>query len=94
VTGDTDATRRVLSGHKSSVWLGKGKPGAVEVVRAGLSLVEACEDLSASYKTTLAHRPICSISTLAACARQIDCSASLSKLQVNTSTSAVFWTRS
>jgi hypothetical protein len=45
VTGDADATRRVLSRQKSSVWLGKGESQAQwELVRAGLSLVEACED--------------------------------------------------
>ena len=45
VSGDTDATRRVLTRHQSSVWLGKGESQAQwELVRAGLSLVEACED--------------------------------------------------
>lgn len=45
LTGDTDATRRVLSRQKSSVWLGKGESQAQwALVRAGLSLVEACED--------------------------------------------------
>jgi hypothetical protein len=45
VTGDTDATRRVLARHKSSVWLSKGESQAQwELVRAGLSLAEACED--------------------------------------------------
>jgi hypothetical protein len=45
VVGDTDATRRVLTRHKSSVWLGKGESQAQwELVRAGLSLVEACGD--------------------------------------------------
>ncbi len=45
VTGDTDATRRVLVRHKNSVWLGKGESQAQwELVRTGLSLVEACED--------------------------------------------------
>ena len=45
VTGDTDATRRVLARHKNSVWLGKGESQAQwELVRTGLSLVEACED--------------------------------------------------
>ena len=45
VTGDTDATRRVLTRHKSSVWLGKGESQAQwELVRSGLSLVEACDD--------------------------------------------------
>lgn len=45
VTGDTDVTRRVLSRHKSSVWLGKVEIHAQwELVRAGLGLVEACED--------------------------------------------------
>ena len=44
-TSDTDATRRVLTRHKSSVWLGKGESQAQwELVRAGLSLVESCED--------------------------------------------------
>jgi hypothetical protein len=42
---DTDATRRVLTRYKGSVWLGKGESQAQwELVRAGLSLVEACED--------------------------------------------------
>ncbi len=42
---DTDATRRVLARYKTSVWLGKGESQAQwELVRAGLSLVEACED--------------------------------------------------
>lgn len=45
VSGDTDATRRVLTRHKSSVWLGKGESQAQwELVRAGLSVAEACED--------------------------------------------------
>lgn len=45
VTGDTDSTRRVLTRHKSSVWLGKGESQAKwELVRSGLNLVEACED--------------------------------------------------
>ncbi|MBR1240289.1 PglZ domain-containing protein [Bradyrhizobium sp. AUGA SZCCT0274] len=42
---DTDATRRVLARHKNSVWRGQGESRAQwELVRAGLSLVEACED--------------------------------------------------
>lgn len=45
VAGDADATRRVLTRHKSSVWLGKGESQAQwELVRSGLSLVEACDD--------------------------------------------------
>jgi len=45
VTGNTDDTRCVLTRHKSSVWLGKGESQAQwELVRAGLNLVEACED--------------------------------------------------
>jgi hypothetical protein len=45
VSGDTDATRRVLTRHKNSVWLGKGESQAQwALVRAGLSLVEACAD--------------------------------------------------
>jgi hypothetical protein len=42
---DTDATRRMLARHKDSVWLGKGESQAQwQLVRAGLSLVEACDD--------------------------------------------------
>jgi len=45
VSGDTDATRLVLTRHKSSVWLGKGESQAQwELIRAGLSVAEACED--------------------------------------------------
>jgi hypothetical protein len=45
VSGDTDATRRVLSRHMTSVWLGKSESqGQWELVRSGLSLVEACDD--------------------------------------------------
>lgn len=45
VSGDTDATRRVLSRHQGCVWLGKGESQAQwELVRAALNLVEACED--------------------------------------------------
>lgn len=45
-TGNTDAARRVLSRHKNSVWRGKGESQAQwELVRAGLNLVESCEDL-------------------------------------------------
>lgn len=42
---DTDATRHVLTRYKGSVWLGRGESQAQwELVRAALSLVEACED--------------------------------------------------
>lgn len=45
VTGDTDATRKILTHRKSSVWLGKGESQAQwELTRTALSLVEACED--------------------------------------------------
>jgi hypothetical protein len=45
VTGETDATRRVLTRQKSSVWLGKGESQAQwDLIRSGLSLVEACDD--------------------------------------------------
>lgn len=45
VTGDTDSTRRVLTRQKGSVWLGKGESQAQwDLIRAGLSLVEACDD--------------------------------------------------
>ena len=44
-TNDTDATRKALAHQRNSVWLGKGESQAQwELVRAGLSLVEACED--------------------------------------------------
>lgn len=44
-SGETDITRRVLARQKSSVWLGKGESQAQwDLVRASLSLVEACED--------------------------------------------------
>jgi hypothetical protein len=49
---DTDATRRVLARHKNSVWLGKGESQAQwELIRAGLSLAEACDD----YEHQLPH---------------------------------------
>lgn len=45
VAGDTDATRQVLVRRKNSVWLGKGESQAQwELLRCGLSLVEACDD--------------------------------------------------
>ncbi len=44
-TGDTDVVRSILSRRKSSVWLGMGESQAHwELVRAGLSLLESCED--------------------------------------------------
>lgn len=44
-SNDTDVTRAVLARHKGSVWLGKGESQAQwDLVRAGLSLVEACDD--------------------------------------------------
>lgn len=44
-TSEADATRKLLARQRSSVWLGKGESQAQwELVRAGLSLVEACED--------------------------------------------------
>ena len=43
--GDTDLVRSILSRRKTSVWLGMGESQAQwELVRAGLSLVESCED--------------------------------------------------
>lgn len=43
--GDTDLVRSILSRRKNSVWLGMGESQAQwELVRAGLSLVESCED--------------------------------------------------
>lgn len=43
--GDTDTTREILARHKGSVWRGKGESQAQwDLVRAGLALVEACED--------------------------------------------------
>jgi len=44
--GDLDVTRRVLSTREGSVWAGSGESQAQwELVRAGMSLVEACDDL-------------------------------------------------
>jgi hypothetical protein len=44
-TGDTDATRLVLTRHKNSVWLGKGESQAQwGLVASALALVEACDD--------------------------------------------------
>lgn len=44
-TGGTDTTRGILARHKGSVWRGKGESQAQwDLVRAGLALVEACED--------------------------------------------------
>lgn len=44
-TGNTDETRSVLNRQKNSVWLGTGESQAQwDLVRAGLSLVEACDD--------------------------------------------------
>ena len=44
-SNDTDTTRTLLTRYKSSVWLGKGESLAQwELVRSGLSLVEACDD--------------------------------------------------
>lgn len=43
--GDTDATRQVLARHGNSIWRAKGESQAQwELVRAGLALVETCED--------------------------------------------------
>jgi hypothetical protein len=45
-SNDTDAARRVLTRYKNSVWLGKGESQSQwELVRAGLSLIESCDDL-------------------------------------------------
>lgn len=44
-SGDTDVVRLILDRRKSSVWLGKGEIQTQwDLVRAILSLVEACED--------------------------------------------------
>lgn len=44
-SGDMDATRVVLARHKHSIWRSKGESLAQwELVRAGLALIEACED--------------------------------------------------
>ncbi len=45
VTGDTDATRCMLTRQSGSVWLGKGESRVQwDLIRAGLSLVESCGD--------------------------------------------------
>ena len=42
---NTDATRSILGRRKNSVWLGKGDSQAQwELIRAGLALIESCED--------------------------------------------------
>jgi len=42
---DHDATRRIIHQRQRSVWLGQGEHQAQwELVRAGLSLIEACDD--------------------------------------------------
>jgi hypothetical protein len=52
--GDLDVTRRVLSTRKESVWAGSGESQAQwELVRAGMSLVEACDDLERQLPTHL-----------------------------------------
>lgn len=44
-SGHADSARSILARHKNSVWLGKGESQAQwELVRAGLSLIEACDD--------------------------------------------------
>lgn len=44
-SNDTDSTRRILERRTGSVWLGQAESQAQwELVRAGLSLVEACDD--------------------------------------------------
>lgn len=46
VSGDTDAARRVLAARQTSVWQSRGESLAQwELMRAGLNLVEACDDL-------------------------------------------------
>lgn len=43
--GDTDVTRRILARQIDSIWLGMGESQAQwDLVRAGLNLVEACDD--------------------------------------------------
>lgn len=45
IADETDATRHTLARQKNSVWVGKGESQAQwELVRAGLNLVEACDD--------------------------------------------------
>lgn len=46
VTGQTDSTRELLARQSGSVWKGKGESQAQwGLVRVGLALVEACDDL-------------------------------------------------
>lgn len=53
-TGDLDVTRRMLSTREGSVWAGSGESQAQwELVRAGMSLVEACEDLERQLPTNV-----------------------------------------
>lgn len=44
-SGDTDVARQILMRRKNSIWMSKGESQAQwELVRAGLSLLEACDD--------------------------------------------------
>ena len=44
-TNENDATREIISRRKNSVWLGKGESQAQwELIRAGLALIECCDD--------------------------------------------------
>ena len=45
MTSENDATREIISRRKNSVWLGKGESQAQwELIRAGLALIECCDD--------------------------------------------------
>lgn len=48
--GDIDSTRRVLNARKNSVWVGSGESRAQwQLVQAGMSLVERCNDLERQF---------------------------------------------
>jgi len=45
LNGNTDLTRKILTRQKNSIWINKGESQAQwELVRSGLTLIEACED--------------------------------------------------
>jgi hypothetical protein len=85
---DTDATRRVLARYKGSVWLGKGESQAQwELVRAGLSLLEACEDYERQLPDHARTQATLLDFYLGSCAKRIGCSESSNRPSATSLTS-------
>jgi len=77
---DNDATRRMLARNKNSVWLGKGESLAQwELIRAGLSLIEACDDFERQLPDHTRSQSDLWTSTLAVCAKLTVYSENLSR---------------